>query len=280
VAFATANRVLMLEHSIYSVISPEGCASILWKDSEKMREAAEALRLTAQDLSALGVIDRIVREPVGGAHRDKAATIAGVGRAVAAALDELRDKPGRELRDARRRKFLQMGTRALRPEAPILARLALALLPLAAPAGAEGLLGREVLIRVETWDDPAAPYLVSRDYVATVRPGAEFVLEPDRANGLVVAEAKVDLGSGRVDVRMMQEGRFAEAAFNGFVLSFPTDCALIEGAAIDPAATTAALSPGALTVGPQALRVNVAGLDYKLGDSLGVILDVADCPLS
>ena len=73
VAFATANRVAMLEHSIYSVISPEGCASILWKASDKMREAAEALRLTAQDLKALGVIDRIVSEPVGGAqrHRDE-----------------------------------------------------------------------------------------------------------------------------------------------------------------------------------------------------------------
>ena len=70
VAFATANRVAMLEHSIYSVISPEGCASILWKDAEKMREAAEALRLTAQDLKQLGVTDRIIPEPLGGAHRD------------------------------------------------------------------------------------------------------------------------------------------------------------------------------------------------------------------
>ena len=70
VAFATASRVAMLEHSIYSVISPEGCASILWKDAEKMREAAEALRLTAQDLEKLGVIDRIIPEPIGGAHRD------------------------------------------------------------------------------------------------------------------------------------------------------------------------------------------------------------------
>ncbi|MCL4144486.1 UNVERIFIED_CONTAM: hypothetical protein GTU68_052953, partial [Idotea baltica] len=70
VAFATANRVAMLEHSVYSVISPEGCASILWKDAEKMREAAEALRLTAQDLKQLGVNDRIIPEPKGGAHRD------------------------------------------------------------------------------------------------------------------------------------------------------------------------------------------------------------------
>jgi acetyl-CoA carboxylase carboxyl transferase subunit alpha len=113
VAFATANRVAMLEHAIYSVISPEGCASILWKDSEKMREAAEALRLTAQNLSDLGVIDRIVKEPVGGAHRDKTATIAAVGNAIGAMLGEIGVKAGVETRDARRRKFLAMGARGL-----------------------------------------------------------------------------------------------------------------------------------------------------------------------
>jgi acetyl-CoA carboxylase carboxyl transferase subunit alpha len=113
VALATANRVLMLEHAIYSVISPEGCASILWKDPERMREAAEALRLTAQDLSALGVIDRVIREPAGGAHRDKAAAVEAVGRAIGAALDELEGQGGRELRDARRRKFLDMGSKGL-----------------------------------------------------------------------------------------------------------------------------------------------------------------------
>jgi acetyl-CoA carboxylase carboxyl transferase subunit alpha len=103
----------MLEHAIYSVISPEGCASILWKDSEKMREAAEALRLTAQNLSDLGVIDRIVKEPVGGAHRDKTATIAAVGNAIGAMLGEIGVKAGVETRDARRRKFLAMGARGL-----------------------------------------------------------------------------------------------------------------------------------------------------------------------
>ncbi len=113
VAFATANRVLMLEHAIYSVISPEGCASILWKDAEKMREAAEALRLTAQDLDRLGVIDRVVREPLGGAHRDRHATIQAVGEAAGQALAELVGRPGRELRDARRKKFLGMGARGL-----------------------------------------------------------------------------------------------------------------------------------------------------------------------
>jgi len=80
VAFATANKVAMLQHSVYSVISPEGCASILWKDAEKMREAAEALRLTAKDLKEIGVCDHIIAEPSGGAHRDPSATIQSVTR--------------------------------------------------------------------------------------------------------------------------------------------------------------------------------------------------------
>jgi acetyl-CoA carboxylase carboxyl transferase subunit alpha len=113
VAFATANRVLMLEHAVYSVISPEGCASILWKDAEKMREAAEALRLTAQDLMKLGVIDTIVPEPLGGAQRDKAATIAAVGKAVEKAVNELSGKSREKLLADRRRKFLDMGARGL-----------------------------------------------------------------------------------------------------------------------------------------------------------------------
>ncbi|THH36793.1 acetyl-CoA carboxylase carboxyltransferase subunit alpha [Aliishimia ponticola] len=109
VAFATANRVAMLEHSIYSVISPEGCASILWKDSEKMREAAEALRLTAQDLQKLGVIDRIVPEPLGGAHRNRTATLDAARDAIGKLLDELVDQPPEDLMANRRRKFLDMG---------------------------------------------------------------------------------------------------------------------------------------------------------------------------
>jgi acetyl-CoA carboxylase carboxyl transferase subunit alpha len=113
VAFATADRIAMLEHSIYSVISPEGCASILWKDAEKMREAAEALRLTAQDLLALGVVDRVIPEPRGGAQRDKPAAIAGVGAALAGMLAELDGKKSDALRKARRRKFLEMGTKSL-----------------------------------------------------------------------------------------------------------------------------------------------------------------------
>ncbi|WP_342078084.1 acetyl-CoA carboxylase carboxyltransferase subunit alpha [Yoonia sp. SS1-5] len=113
VAFATANRVAMLEHSIYSVISPEGCASILWKDAEKMREAAEALRLTSKDLMALGVCDTTVAEPLGGAHRDPQAAITAVGAAIEAQLAELGDKSAEEVRADRRRKYLSLGAAGL-----------------------------------------------------------------------------------------------------------------------------------------------------------------------
>jgi len=113
VAFASGNKVAMLEHAIYSVISPEGCASILWKDAEKMREAAEALRLTAQDLTTLGVCDLVIKEPVGGAHRDRQGAIAAVGRALAAMLKDLSGRSPRDLRDARRKKYLGMGTKGL-----------------------------------------------------------------------------------------------------------------------------------------------------------------------
>ncbi len=113
VAFATANRLAMLEHSIYSVISPEGCASILWKNPEKMREAAEAMRLTAQDLQDLGVADHVVQEPKGGAHRDKAAAIAAVGQMIAKMLQELAGTKGKDLVKARRQKFLDVGAMGL-----------------------------------------------------------------------------------------------------------------------------------------------------------------------
>jgi acetyl-CoA carboxylase carboxyl transferase subunit alpha len=113
VAFATANRVAMLEHSVYSVISPEGCASILWKDAEKMREAAEALRLTAQDLQKLGVIDRIVKEPMGGAQRAPKEAIDAVGKAIEAMLKELSGKDAKALIRDRRQKFLEMGAKGL-----------------------------------------------------------------------------------------------------------------------------------------------------------------------
>ena len=113
VAFATGNTVAMLEHSIYSVISPEGCASILWKDAEKMREAAEALRLTAQDLLKLGVIDRIITEPVGGAQRNRKAAIADVGRALEAILKDLTKQKPDALVKERRQKYLDMGSKGL-----------------------------------------------------------------------------------------------------------------------------------------------------------------------
>jgi acetyl-CoA carboxylase carboxyl transferase subunit alpha len=113
VALATANRVAMLEHSIYSVISPEGCASILWKDAEKMREAAQALRLTAQDLQQLGIADRVIPEPLGGAHRDPAATIEAVRDAIAGMLGDLDGMSAAELVSARRQKFLRVGDQGL-----------------------------------------------------------------------------------------------------------------------------------------------------------------------
>ncbi|MEI4471482.1 acetyl-CoA carboxylase carboxyltransferase subunit alpha [Frigidibacter sp. MR17.24] len=113
VAFATANRIAMLEHSIYSVISPEGCASILWKDAEKMKEAAEALRLTAQDLLKLGIIDRIVKEPVGGAQRGRDEAIDAVGKAIETMLKELSGKKPDALVRERRHKFLDMGSKGL-----------------------------------------------------------------------------------------------------------------------------------------------------------------------
>lgn len=113
VAFATANRLAMLEHSVYSVISPEGCASILWKDSDKMREAAEALRLTAQDLLELDVIDRIIPEPLGGAHRNREATIQAVGDTIFNLLSSLSEKSPEALIRDRREKFLALGSKQL-----------------------------------------------------------------------------------------------------------------------------------------------------------------------
>ncbi|MEX3316465.1 acetyl-CoA carboxylase carboxyltransferase subunit alpha [Sulfitobacter sp. PS-8MA] len=113
VAFATANRVAMLEHSVYSVITPEGCASILWKDSEKMREAAEQMRLTADELKTLGVIDRIIPEPMGGAHRHAEDSIAAVGEAIGEMLQDLDGKDGPTLIKDRRTKFLEMGRKGL-----------------------------------------------------------------------------------------------------------------------------------------------------------------------
>jgi len=113
VAFAAADKLAMLEHSVYSVISPEGCAAILWKDSEKMREAAEALRLTAQDLQKLSVADLVISEPVGGAHRGREETISAVGDAIEKLLLGLEKSDGDKLVAQRRKRFLDLGKSAL-----------------------------------------------------------------------------------------------------------------------------------------------------------------------
>ncbi len=113
IALAAGNTVLMLEHAIYSVITPEGCSAILWRDGEHTQEAAEALRLTAQDLLRLGVVDRIVPEPLGGAHRLPKEAVESLGEAIDEALRPLLDLEGSILRTQRREKFLAMGQRGL-----------------------------------------------------------------------------------------------------------------------------------------------------------------------
>jgi acetyl-CoA carboxylase carboxyl transferase subunit alpha len=109
IALAAANRVLMLEHSVYAVISPEGCASILWRTADRAADAAEAMRVTAGDLKQLGVIDRIVPEPVGGAHRTPSEAIRTLGNAISEELQSFAKKTGEEIRGERRAKFLAIG---------------------------------------------------------------------------------------------------------------------------------------------------------------------------
>lgn len=109
VALASAERVLMFEHAVYSVISPEGCASILWRTADKAADAAEAMQVTAADLKRLNVIDRIVKEPVGGAHRDQAQAIAELGKAIREELEGLKKLSPAELRAAREARFLAIG---------------------------------------------------------------------------------------------------------------------------------------------------------------------------
>jgi acetyl-CoA carboxylase carboxyl transferase subunit alpha len=109
IAIATANRVLMLEHAIYSVISPEGAASILWRDTSKAQEAATGMKITAQDMIRFGVIDQIVTEPIGGAHRDPPAAIAATDSAIAEGLEQLKDLDREAVRRLRREKFLAIG---------------------------------------------------------------------------------------------------------------------------------------------------------------------------
>jgi acetyl-CoA carboxylase carboxyl transferase subunit alpha len=113
IALAAGDRVLMLEHSIYSVISPEGCASILWRDAAQATAAAEALRLTAEDLKRMAVVDAVIPEPLGGAQRDPQAAIQAVGEAVADALGPLVVLDGATLKARRRDKYLEMGREGL-----------------------------------------------------------------------------------------------------------------------------------------------------------------------
>ncbi|MHA1539734.1 MAG: acetyl-CoA carboxylase carboxyltransferase subunit alpha [Alphaproteobacteria bacterium] len=109
IALATANKVLMLEHSVYSVISPEGCASILWRSADFSKDAAEALKLTAADLLKLGIIDKIVPEPLGGAHRDQKKTLDTLGNEIEKALNSMNGLNGEQLLHRRRQKFLDIG---------------------------------------------------------------------------------------------------------------------------------------------------------------------------
>jgi acetyl-CoA carboxylase carboxyl transferase subunit alpha len=109
VAIAAANRVLMFEHAVYSVISPEGCASILWRTADKAADAAEAMRVTASDLQALGVVDRIIPEPLGGAHRAPAEAIANLKEAILQEVDGLAKLDRAQILEQRRAKFLAIG---------------------------------------------------------------------------------------------------------------------------------------------------------------------------
>ena len=109
VALATGNAVIMLEHAVYSVISPEGCASILWRSAERAQDAAVAMKVTAQDLTGLRVVDQVVEESVGGAHRNSTSTIVALGDAIEQALKGLEGKDGGTLRQHRRDKFLAIG---------------------------------------------------------------------------------------------------------------------------------------------------------------------------
>jgi acetyl-CoA carboxylase carboxyl transferase subunit alpha len=109
IALAAGNQVLMFEHAVYSVISPEGCASILWRSGERAADAAEAMKVTAGDLKNLGVVDEIVPEPIGGAHRDPAAASASLAAAIGKALDAMSGRDAKSLRQQRREKFLAMG---------------------------------------------------------------------------------------------------------------------------------------------------------------------------
>lgn len=145
-----------------------------------------------------------------------------------------------------------------------------------------GLLGRSVVFSVETWDDPDAPYLQSSPYQAVVGPGPEFGLAPETSGGLYVVPALIDIGDDRIDIsfKTVPPGTFFDAKFNGYVLTFETDCVLFNGAILDAKATTLPIGKDAVTVTPQSVRVNVPGLSHDETSTIGVRLQVQDCPLS
>jgi acetyl-CoA carboxylase carboxyl transferase subunit alpha len=109
IALASSNKVIMLEHSIYSVISPEGCASILWRDPGKSLEAAEAMKLTAKELLKLGIIDEVIKEPLGGAHRDSDETSSAIKKSILKSLKSFEGLSGQDIFDQRKMKFLKIG---------------------------------------------------------------------------------------------------------------------------------------------------------------------------
>ena len=163
----------------------------------------------------------------------------------------------------------------------IRALVAVALL-LPAAAQAEGLMGRTVIFNAATWDDPAAPYLVGSDYGAVVGEGPEFGMAAEAGGGLSVVPVLIDVSAGRIDFSYpgIAPGQFFDAAFNGYVLRFPTECVLIAGASVDMAATTLPIDDSALILTPQSLSLNVAGLAFGPDTRIGVTLEVMDCPLS
>ncbi|SMY06799.1 hypothetical protein [Flavimaricola marinus] len=151
-----------------------------------------------------------------------------------------------------------------------------------AAAAEQGLMGRSVVFSVETWDDPAAPFLQSSAYRAVVGPGPEFGLAPETNGDLYVVPVLIDIGDDRIDIsfKNIPPGTFYEAAFNGYILTFETDCVLFESAILDIKATTLPIGKDAVEVTPQAVRVNVSGLGHDQDSTIGVRLDVQDCPLS
>lgn len=159
-------------------------------------------------------------------------------------------------------------------------RAGLLILALAAPVGAGTLEGRLVTFTVETWDLRESPLLVARGRTVTVGQGVEFALGPEGfSGGLDVVPVNVEIGPTRIELSYPKgNGRFYEAAFNGYVLRFETDCALFDKVAIDPAATTMTVTEVWAETG--ALYINVSGLGYGPDSTLALDLQVADCPLS